>query len=60
MTRSPTCSWGPLTPVSAELDETGEFERGLFAFDDVLAMVRDGRIVDRMTIIAVLHVALEP
>ncbi len=47
-----------LTPVPAEPDETEEFERALFSFDEVLAMVRDGQIVDSMTIIAVLRVAL--
>ena len=47
-----------LTPAQAEPDETEEIERGLFPFDEVLEMVRDGRIVDSMTIIAVLRVAL--
>ncbi len=56
--RSPTCSWDALTPAQAEPDETEEIERALFPFDEVLEMVRDGRIVDSMTIIAVLRVAL--
>ncbi len=47
-----------LTLAQAEPDETEEIERGLFPFDEVLEMVRDGRIVDSMTIIAVLRVAL--
>ncbi len=47
-----------LTPALAAPDETEEIERGLFLFDEVLEMVRDGRIVDSMTIIAVLRVAL--
>jgi len=47
-----------LTPVLAKPDETEEFERALFSFDEVLAMVRDGQIVDSMTIIAVLRIAL--
>jgi len=47
-----------LTPAQAEPDETEEIARGLLPFDEVLEMVRDGRIVDSMTIIAVLRVAL--
>lgn len=47
-----------LSPRHAELDPTEQIERGVFAFDEVLAMVLDGRIVDSMTIIAVLRVAL--
>ena len=47
-----------LSPVQAEHDATEEIERGLFPFPDVLAMVLDGRIVDSMTIIAVLRVGL--
>ncbi len=47
-----------LTLALAAPDENEEIERGLFPFDEVLAMVRDGRIVDSMTIIAVLRVAL--
>jgi len=47
-----------LTPAVAASDETEEIERGLFPFDEVLEMVRDSRIVDSMTIIAVLRVAL--
>jgi len=47
-----------LTSAQAKPDETEEIERGLFPFDEVLEMVRDGRIVDSMTIIAVLRVAL--
>jgi 8-oxo-dGTP pyrophosphatase MutT (NUDIX family) len=48
-----------LRPVAAAPDPTEEIERGLFSFADVLAMVLDGRIVDSMTIIAVLRVALD-
>ncbi|HZS86976.1 MAG TPA: NUDIX hydrolase [Chloroflexota bacterium] len=47
-----------LRPVGAAPDATEELERGIFSFEDVLAMVLDGRIVDSMTIIAVLRVAL--
>ncbi len=48
-----------LTPALATPDETEEIERGFFSFDEVLEMVRDGRIVDSMTIIAMLRVALD-
>jgi len=47
-----------LRPADAVPDPTEEIERGVFPFADVLAMVLDGRIVDSMTIIAVLRVAL--
>ena len=47
-----------LSTVQADHDATEEIERALFSFPDVLAMVLDGRIVDSMTIIAVLRVAL--
>lgn len=47
-----------LRPAEIAPDPTEEIERGLFPFDDVLTMVLDGHIVDSMTIIAVLRVAL--
>jgi ADP-ribose pyrophosphatase len=47
-----------LRPVQVAPDATEEIDCGIFPFDDVLAMVLDGRIVDSMTIIAVLRVAL--
>ena len=47
-----------LYPAEAEADDTEEIERRLFPFDEVLAMGQDGRIVDSMTIIAVLRAAL--
>jgi ADP-ribose pyrophosphatase len=47
-----------LRPVERVPDPTEELERGACPFNDVLAMVLDGRIVDSMTIIAVLRVAL--
>jgi ADP-ribose pyrophosphatase len=47
-----------LAPVAAVADATEEIERRLFGFDEVLEMVLNGRIVDSMTIIAVLRVAL--
>jgi ADP-ribose pyrophosphatase len=44
---------------SAELppDDTEEFEKKVFAFDEVLAMVHRGEIRDAMTVIAVLYAA---
>ncbi len=48
-----------LRAVKAEPDPTEEIEHGIFSFADVLAMVLDGRIVDSMTIVAVLRVALQ-
>lgn len=47
-----------LHPAEAAPDETEEIERRLFPFTEVLAMVQDGRIVDSMTIIAILRAAL--
>lgn len=47
-----------LHPVRATPDPTEEIACGLFPFADVLAMVLDGRILDSMTMIAVLRVAL--
>lgn len=47
-----------LTPRHVAHDATEEIERRVFLFADVLQMVLDGRIVDSMTIIAVLRVAL--
>jgi 8-oxo-dGTP pyrophosphatase MutT (NUDIX family) len=47
-----------LSSVQVEHDATEEIERAVVPFPDVLAMVLDGRIVDSMTIIAVLRVAL--
>ncbi len=47
-----------LTAVQSTPDATEEIERGLFPFETVLQMVLDGRIVDSMTIIAVLRAAL--
>lgn len=47
-----------LRSVEAAPDATEEIKRRLFSFEDVLEMVLDGFIVDSMTIIAVLRVAL--
>jgi hypothetical protein len=38
-------------------DPTEQLELGVFAFDDVVAMVERSEIVDAMTVVAVLHVA---
>lgn len=47
-----------LIASSAVPDETEFIERRAFAFTEVLSLIRSGEIVDSMTIIAVLHVAL--
>ena len=47
-----------LSPRQAKLDPTEELQGGVFAFSDVLEMALDGRVVDGMTIVAVLRVAL--
>ena len=45
-----------LEPVVADTTDDTEFlEVATFAFDDVVAMVVEGEIVDAMTIVAVLH-----
>jgi ADP-ribose pyrophosphatase len=43
-----------LEPADGDPDDTEHLVVGTFAFDDVLAMVLDGDIVDAMTIVAVL------
>jgi ADP-ribose pyrophosphatase len=43
-----------LEPADAEPDDTEHLVIAPFPFDDVLAMVLDGEIVDAMTIVAVL------
>lgn len=47
-----------LSPRHVAHDATEEIEHRVFSFAEVLEMVLDGRIVDSMTIIAVLRVAL--
>lgn len=47
-----------LTKAALPPDETEELEQAVFAFADVLAMVRRCEIRDAMTIIAVQHAAL--
>ncbi|HSB77631.1 MAG TPA: NUDIX hydrolase [Candidatus Methylomirabilis sp.] len=49
-----------LTPTERTADETEFIERRIFAFHEVLDMVRRGEITDSMTVISVLHAALRP
>lgn len=46
-----------LTPIVREADDTEFIEVKPFAFDEVVAMVDRGEIVDAMTVVAVLHAA---
>jgi len=44
--------------TAAELDVTEHLQLAVFPFEDVVAMVRRSEIVDAMTVVAVLHLAL--
>lgn len=48
-----------LTPSSLPPDVTEEIEVGVFAFADVLEMVRTSEIRDAMSVIAILHAAAQ-
>jgi rSAM/selenodomain-associated transferase 1 len=48
-----------VTDGAGRPDDTEEFERRVFAFDEALGMARRGEIVDSMTLLALLAVASE-